>query len=145
VTGGGAFVPAAEADFLIINGDIVTMDPARRVLVGGAVAITGDRIQAVGSTSELCARWPGAARVDAAGGVVTPGLVNAHQHITGDPLARSCTPDDLAPGRSIFEWSVPLHANHTGDDDELCAQLTSACWPRPQRVGPSSTTPKGAC
>jgi 5-methylthioadenosine/S-adenosylhomocysteine deaminase len=58
--------------------------------------------------------------------VVTPGLVNAHQHITGDPLARSCTPDDLEPGRSIFEWSVPLHASHTGDDDELCAQLTSA-------------------
>ena len=47
---------------------------------------------------------------------MTPGLVNAHQHITGDPLARSCTPDDLEPGRSIFEWSVPLHANHTGDD-----------------------------
>jgi 5-methylthioadenosine/S-adenosylhomocysteine deaminase len=96
------------------------------VLVGGAIAIAGDRIRAVGSTSELCGRWPHAPRVDAAGGVVTPGLVNAHQHITGDPLARSCTPDDLAPGRSIFEWSVPLHANHTGDDDELCAQLTSA-------------------
>src|SRR5437868_7083578 len=102
------------------------MDPLRRVLVGGAVAVAGERIAAVGSTSELCARWPQARRVDAAGGVVTPGLVNAHQHITGDPLARSCTPDDLEPGRSIFEWSVPLHANHTGDDDELCAQLTSA-------------------
>jgi 5-methylthioadenosine/S-adenosylhomocysteine deaminase len=33
-------------------------------------------------------------------------------------------PDDLEPGRSIFEWAVPLHGAHTGDDDELCAQLT---------------------
>jgi 5-methylthioadenosine/S-adenosylhomocysteine deaminase len=113
-------------DLLIVNGDIVTMDPSRRVLVGGAIAVSGGRITAVGSTSEFRARWPHAERVDAAGGVVTPGLVNAHQHITGDPLARSCTPDDLAPGRSIFEWSVPLHSQHTGDDDELCAQLTSA-------------------
>ena len=116
----------AAVDLLIVNGDIVTMDPARRVLVGGAIAVAGERIAEVGSSSELMRRWPAARRVDAGGGVVTPGMVNAHQHITGDPLARSCTPDDLAPGRSIFEWSVPLHSQHTGDDDELCAQLTSA-------------------
>ena len=113
-------------DLVIVNGDIVTMDAARRVLVGGGIAIAAGRIVAVGSSSDLIRRWPAARRVDAGGGVVTPGMVNAHQHITGDPLARSCTPDDLAPGQSIFEWSVPLHAQHTGDDDELCAQLTSA-------------------
>jgi 5-methylthioadenosine/S-adenosylhomocysteine deaminase len=73
----------------------------------------------------LRADFPGVAEIDARGGVVTPGLVNAHQHITGDPLARSCTPDDLEPGRSIFEWSVPMHAAHTPDDDELCAQLSA--------------------
>ncbi|HEV8298545.1 MAG TPA: amidohydrolase family protein [Acidimicrobiales bacterium] len=116
--------PAAE--LLIVNGDIVTMDALRRVLVGGAIVVAGGRILAVGRTSEMRARWPGVIEVDARGGVVTPGLVNAHQHITGDPLARSCTPDDLEPGRAIFEWSVPLHAGHTGDDDELSAQLTSA-------------------
>jgi len=38
------------------------MDPLRRVLVGGAVAVAGERIAAVGSTSELCARWPQARR-----------------------------------------------------------------------------------
>jgi 5-methylthioadenosine/S-adenosylhomocysteine deaminase len=114
-----------RADLLVVGGDIVTMDPQRRVLLGGAIAIAGDRIVAVGATSELRARFPGTAELDAAGGVVTPGLVNAHQHITGDPLARSCTPDDLEPGRSIFEWSVPLHGAHTPDDDELTAQLTA--------------------
>jgi 5-methylthioadenosine/S-adenosylhomocysteine deaminase len=116
----------ARADFLLVNGDIVTMEASRRVLLGGAVAVQGERIAAVGATSELRARYPGAREIDAGGGVVTPGLINAHQHITGDPLARSCTPDDLEPGRSIFEWSVPLHGNHTGDDDELCAQLTAS-------------------
>ena len=60
---------------------------------------------------------------DAAGCVVTPGMVNAHQHFTGDPLVRSCIPDLLPPGASIFQWSVPLHGEHTGDDDETSATL----------------------
>ncbi len=38
---------------LITGGDVVTMDPGRRVLVGGAVAVAGDVIVDVGSTSEL--------------------------------------------------------------------------------------------
>jgi 5-methylthioadenosine/S-adenosylhomocysteine deaminase len=117
--------PRRRVDLLVVDGDVVTMDPQRRILLGGAVAIEGERIVAVGATSELRARFPGTDELDAAGGVVTPGLVNAHQHITGDPLARSCTPDDLEPGRSIFEWSVPLHGAHTPDDDELAAQLTA--------------------
>ena len=115
----------AVAELLVVNGDLVTMDPGRRVLVGGALAITGDRIAAVGSTSELRRRWPGVAELDAGGGVVTPGMINAHQHLTGDPLVRSCIPDNLVPGESIFGWSVPLHDNHDGDDDELSAALSA--------------------
>ncbi len=57
---------------------------------------------------------------------MTPGYVNAHEHLTGDPLARSCIPDLLPAGASIFEWSVPLHGAHTGDDDELSASLAAA-------------------
>ena len=114
------------ADLLITGGDVVTMNERREVLVGGTVAVAGERIVAVGKTSELRAQWPEAAELDASGCVVTPGMVNAHQHLTGDPLARSCIPDDLEPGRSIFEWSVPLHGEHTGDDDELSATLAAA-------------------
>ena len=118
---------AAEPDVLLITGgDVVTMNTRREVLTGGTVAIAGDRIAAVGSTSALRAAHPGAAELDASGCIVTPGLVNAHQHLTGDPLVRSCIPDLLAPGESIFSWSVPLHAQHTGDDDELSATLTAA-------------------
>jgi len=113
-------------DLLVTGGDVVTMNPAREVLVGGAVAVGGDRIVAVGATSELRRAWPGTPELDARDCVVTPGMVNAHQHLTGDPLARSCIPDDLPPGASIFEWSVPLHGAHTGDDDELAATLTCA-------------------
>ena len=69
--------------------------------------IAGGRIVAVGTTAEVRRRAPGRAELDATGCVVTPGFVNTHQHTTGDPLARSCVPDDLPPGESIFSWAVP--------------------------------------
>jgi 5-methylthioadenosine/S-adenosylhomocysteine deaminase len=116
---------SANADLLVLGGRVVTMDPERRVLVGGGVAVAGDRIVAVGGADELRARWPRAQVLDARDGVITPGMVNGHQHLTGDPLVRSCIPDNLVPGASIFEWSVPVHGAHTPDDDELTATITA--------------------
>ena len=111
---------------LITGGDVVTMNASRDVLLGGTIAIAGERIAAVGSTPALRSAYPDATELDASGCIVTPGLINAHQHLTGDPLVRSCIPDLLTSGESIFSWSVPLHAQHTGDDDELSAILTAA-------------------
>ena len=110
---------------LICGGDVVTMNPRREVLTGGAIAVAGDRILELGGSADLRRRWPQVAVLDATGCVVVPGMVNAHQHCTGDPLSRSCIPDDLRPGASIFEWSVPLHGAHDGDDDEISALLTA--------------------
>ena len=114
----------AAPDLLVIGGDVVTMNVDRQVLVGGAIAVAGSTIVGLASVEGARRRWPGTPELDARGCVITPGLVNAHQHLTGDPLARSCIPDNLAPGSSIFDWSVPLHGAHTGDDDELSAVLT---------------------
>jgi 5-methylthioadenosine/S-adenosylhomocysteine deaminase len=112
-----------RVDLLVTGGDVVTMNPDRDVITNGAVAISANRLVAVGSGAELRRRWPDAETLDTSGCVVTPGMVNAHQHLTGDPLVRSCIPDLLAPGQSIFEWSVPLHGAHTPDDDALSATL----------------------
>jgi 5-methylthioadenosine/S-adenosylhomocysteine deaminase len=113
------------ADLLVTGGDVVTMNPRREVLAGGTVAIAGNRIVAVGKTSTLCAQYRRAEQLDATGCVVTPGLVNAHEHLTGDPLVRSCIPDLLPPGSSVFDWSVPLHGVHTAEIDELSALIAS--------------------
>ncbi len=112
-------------DLIIAGGDVVTMNGTREVLVGGSVAVADGLIVAVGSTVEVRAAHPSATVIDATDCVVTPGMINAHQHLTGDPLVRSCIPDLLPPGASIFEWSVPIHAEHTADDDELSATLSA--------------------
>ena len=110
-------------DLIIAGGDVVTMNDTREVLLGGSVLVTDGIIGAIGSTREMRAAHPDATVIDATDCVVTPGMINAHQHLTGDPLVRSCIPDLLAPGASIFEWAVPIHAQHTADDDELSATL----------------------
>src|SRR3954452_20937619 len=116
---------ASPSTTIIAGGDVVTMDSTRRVLAGGSVVIAGDVIVAVGGTAELRAAYPRATVVDASDCVVTPGMVNAHQHLTGDPLVRSCIPDLIASGESIFQWAVPIHAEHTADDDGGSTMLSA--------------------
>ncbi|MHB8286377.1 MAG: amidohydrolase family protein [Caulobacteraceae bacterium] len=118
-------LPAGDPDLLVLGGRIVTQDGQRRVLDDSGVAIRGGEITAIASTADLKAKWPRAPVLDADGGVVTPGLINAHQHLTGDPLVRSLIPDAITSDQAIFEWAVPLHSAMTADDDELAATLTA--------------------
>ena len=99
------------------------MDPQRRIVADGAVLVDGDRIVAVGRRAELAATAPDAEVLGGPGHLVLPGLINAHQHLTGDRLVRSAIPDDIDAQDAIFRWAVPIHAAHTGDDDELSATL----------------------
>lgn len=65
---------------LIRNGHVVTVDGQRNVFAGGFVAIEGGRIAQTGPADKA----PPAERfetiIDATGCIVTPGLINLHQH-----------------------------------------------------------------
>ena len=66
---------------LMGNGRLITRDAANPFLADGCVAMEGNRIVEVGGTATLKARYPQAEFVDARGGVMMPGLINAHEHI----------------------------------------------------------------
>ncbi len=68
------------ADLIVTNGYVVTLDPDRRVIPSGAVAIEGDRIVGVGAADEIAAAHPAAETIDAAGAAVIPGLIDVHAH-----------------------------------------------------------------
>lgn len=102
------------------------MNPQREVISDGAVAFEGDVITHVDTFGAVRASLPDATVSGSASDLVLPGYINGHQHLTGDRLIQSSIPDDLAPGEAIFTWVVPVHAEHTGDDDELSATLTLA-------------------
>lgn len=110
---------------LIVGGTVVTMNPTRDVVEPAAIAIADGRIAAVGPVSALRGRHPGATEVDATGCVITPGLVNSHQHVSGDRYMRSRIPDDLESGEAIFGWVQPMHAGHGPADDELSTVMAS--------------------
>ncbi len=64
------------ADVLIKNGMLITMDPARRVIERGAVAIEKGKISAVGPTRQVEKAHRARKVIDARGMVVMPGLIN---------------------------------------------------------------------
>lgn len=121
---GATAAEAAGADLLIVGGTVVTMNPTRELLHGAAIAIRGDVVADIGAIAGLRARFPGVREIDARGCVVTPGLVNAHQHLSGDRFMRSAIPDNTPSGEAIFGWVQPMHAAHSPADDELSAVLT---------------------
>jgi 5-methylthioadenosine/S-adenosylhomocysteine deaminase len=68
-----------HADLLLTNGWVLTMDAQRRAFNPGFVAVHGPRIAAVGPMAEA-GQWTAAKTLDAGGGIILPGLVNAHTH-----------------------------------------------------------------
>jgi 5-methylthioadenosine/S-adenosylhomocysteine deaminase len=66
---------------IVSGGTVVTMDNDRRVIEDGAVAIRGDKIEAVGTRAEITARYRAGRTINAAGKAVIPGLINTHTHI----------------------------------------------------------------
>jgi len=68
------------ADIIITHGIVVTMDPQRRVIEDGAVAIEKDRIVAVGTTEEVLAQHRAPTEIDASRKIVMPGLIDGHAH-----------------------------------------------------------------
>ena len=65
---------------LIKNGYIVTVDGARHVYPGGFVAVDGNKISAVGSSTQIPKSEQFDELIDATGAIVVPGLINMHQH-----------------------------------------------------------------
>lgn len=115
-----------EVDVLVRGGMVVTMDADRHVLRDGAVAIKGSRIAAVGQSAEVSAGVHAAEIIDGSGFVMTPGMVNTHIHVTGEPLTRGFVPDDTPFEANVFQWLCPLYSVHTDEEERLSAQLAAA-------------------
>lgn len=108
----------------IIHADrLVCMDDARAEIADGAVAFRNGVIEAVGATADLAALIGAADDViDAAGCVVTPGLVNTHHHLF-QSLTRAL------PGAinvSLFDWLktlYPIWGSYRPEDVFAATQL----------------------
>ena len=112
-------------DTLILGGHVVTMNVTRDVIRDGAVALRGNTIVDVGRAVDLEERYVAAETVGGDRFVVTPGMVNAHIHVTGEPLTRGYVPDDTPFVENVFEWLCPLYSVHNAAEERLSAQLAA--------------------
>lgn len=67
-------------DLLLLNGTVLTLNERNDKFDPGAVAIAAGKIVAVGPMEEIKAAYSAQTRLDLAGCVVLPGLVNSHTH-----------------------------------------------------------------
>lgn len=73
---------SAPVDLLVDHATVVTVDGGDRVVPDGAVAVRAGAIVAAGPSAEVrAAVGPAAETLDARGGILLPGLVNAHAHL----------------------------------------------------------------
>ena len=86
-----------DCDILLTGGSVVTVDDDRRVIEPGAVAVTGNRIVAVGPVADL-AGYRARRTIDCTGHAVLPGLIDTHNHLF-QGLARG-----LGEGMPLWTW-----------------------------------------
>lgn len=65
---------------IVGNGKVLTRDAENPWVDDGAVACLDGKIAAVGATGHIRRKFPGGEFIDARGGLIMPGLINAHQH-----------------------------------------------------------------
>ncbi|MGH9859204.1 MAG: amidohydrolase family protein, partial [Candidatus Acidiferrales bacterium] len=96
------------------GGTVVTMDGERRVIEDGAVAVRGDTILEVGPRAEMEAKYSARRRVNAAGRIVLPGLINGHGHAPMT-LLRGIA-DDLALQEWLEKYIFPAEAKNVNEE-----------------------------
>jgi cytosine/adenosine deaminase-related metal-dependent hydrolase len=113
-----------KVDTLITGATIVTMDPDRRIITDGSLAIQGDRIAAVGKRADIDAAVEPDETIDGRRFVMTPGFVNSHIHVT-ETLLKCFRPEDVEFAESVWRWVVPLYEAHTAADQCVSARLSA--------------------
>ena len=120
------------ADVLLSGGTVVTLNAGRQVIADGAVAIRDDRILAIGKREALARTVKTRRTIDTRRFVITPGFVDGHIHITGDPLTRGFIRGEpgLDWSERLSRWVMPLFCGQTAEDERLAAQCAALAMMR---------------
>lgn len=103
------------------NCTVVTVDPRRRILRNGAVAVIGSSIAAVGDCAAVRAQFPDEPVKDLNGWLLMPGLVDGHVHLP-QALLRGAA-DELPLHQWMSARIFALEGNFTPEDAKVSARL----------------------
>jgi 5-methylthioadenosine/S-adenosylhomocysteine deaminase len=103
-----------HVDLLVLNGTVVTMDKERRVIQDAGIAVDGGRIMFVGPSKDVARLYTSPQKMDAAGKLIIPGLINGHTHIPMT-LFRGLA-DDLDLQEWLTKYIFPAEAKNVTEE-----------------------------
>ncbi|HSV77124.1 MAG TPA: amidohydrolase family protein, partial [Bacteroidales bacterium] len=104
-----------NADYLIINALVVTMDDSFRIIENGAIAVNDGEIIELGHTGELMEVFKARHLIDAKGKLVLPGFINTHTH-SPMTIFRGYA-DDLHLREWLFDHIFPVEAEFVNPEN----------------------------
>jgi 5-methylthioadenosine/S-adenosylhomocysteine deaminase len=99
-------------DLIVQRGIVLLMDEAFTMLDDGAVAVSGQYIVQVGRAADIMAKYRAKEILDADGGIILPGLINAHTH-AAMTLFRGIA-DDLPLMEWLNDYIFPAETHLSG-------------------------------
>lgn len=109
-------------DLLIKGGKVLTMDKGRTIIEDGAVAIKGNKIEAVGESAQITAKYKAKKVINANGRLIMPGFVNVHTHVIQILLRGGLSQD-----KELYDWLFNvLYAGlskYSGEDAAIATNL----------------------
>ena len=114
-----------KIDTLVDAWYVVTMNETRDIIHRGSLAIDGDKIIDVGKTTDLELRYDPERRIGGDRFVATPGMINTHIHITGEPITRGYVPDDTPFVENVFVWLCTLYSVQRPEEEIVSAKLAA--------------------
>ncbi len=109
-----------RCDLLVHNARLLTVNPDDTIIPGGAMAVRSGRIFAVGADDDIKSRFVSSHLVDANGGVVHPGMIDAHMHVS-QYTARSVRSALAARGLTQGHWKAEIRP----EDEHSSAALAA--------------------
>lgn len=103
-----------NADIIIKNGTIVTVDSLNTIIENGAVVILDNKIIDIGNTDVLIQKYTARQVIDAEGNIVMPGLVNTHTHMAMTVFRGVA--DDITLYRWLHNYIFPLETKFVDKD-----------------------------
>ena len=116
---------AERADLLVAGGTVLTMDARGSVIADGAVAVADGAIAAVGRRHAIESRFRARRSIDARGGLILPGLVNAHTHAPMTLLRG--VKDDVDLMTWLTKYMFPIEKRFVSREFVRSGALL-ACW-----------------
>jgi 5-methylthioadenosine/S-adenosylhomocysteine deaminase len=103
-----------DADIILKNAILLTMDSHLTMYEPGAIAIQDDHILAVGDEADICQRFTSTQTIDCFGKILMPGLINAHTHAAMS-LLRGLA-DDLRLDVWLMGYVMPVERQFVSSD-----------------------------